>query len=416
MILLNKIKMDVLGIVPKKSNIDISELSVFKTASFQLKPFDTIILNFIYDLSKSILKNTTVNRLPEIVSLAFWLRESNMNQIKAENIALFESKKYKVLPVGKVFHICPTNVDTMFIYSMVVSLLMGNKNILRVSSRMKAPQIFILFEIINTLLEQDRYRILEEYINIVQYGREEAINEFISQNVNARIIWGGDETVQSFKELKTVIKCRDIMFPDRISTLIINAESLIRLDDKELDKFVHDFFADAYTFDQLGCSSPQEIFFVGNQQDTKVANEVFITKVSERINNMFTGDMASIASLKLNHLVLDAMDKSIINKNGNNIMTIAELDNSQQNNLLHSCGAGLFYIKNIENIETFKKFVTPKVQTLTYWGFIDLVEFVTLEDTSGIDRIVPLGKSLEFNYIWDGYNLLEQLSRRLFKA
>lgn len=414
MIHLNKFEMEVLGIVPEKKNIKISELSVFETEFFTLKPFDNIILDFVYDLSKAILKNNSINRFPEIVALAFWLRESNMKQIKEENLALFESKKYKVLPLGKVFHICPTNVDTMFIYSMVLSLLMGNKNLLRISSRMEAPHIFELFKIINVLLEQNKYDVLKNYINIVQYDRDDKINEYFSLNVNARIIWGGDQTVKSFREINTATKSRDIMFPDRISTLMINAQSLLKLDDKQVSKFSHDFFADAYTFDQLGCSSPQEVFFVGNEEDTKAANDVFTNQVTSIISDMFNGDTASIASLKLNHLMLDAIDKNIINKRGNNIMTVVELDSSQQNNLFHSCGGGLFYIKNIKNIEDFKTFVTPKVQTLTYWGFSDLTDFETLETTAGIDRIVPLGKSLEFNYIWDGYNLIEQLSRRLY--
>jgi hypothetical protein len=31
----------------------------------------------------------------------------------------------------------------------------------------------------------------------------------------------------------------------------------------------------------------------------------------------------------------------------------------------------------------------------------------------GIDRVVPLGRALEFNYVWDGYNLLDELSKKV---
>jgi len=31
----------------------------------------------------------------------------------------------------------------------------------------------------------------------------------------------------------------------------------------------------------------------------------------------------------------------------------------------------------------------------------------------GIDRIVPIGHSLDFNAIWDGYDLVEQFSRKV---
>ena len=32
-------------------------------------------------------------------------------------------------------------------------------------------------------------------------------------------------------------------------------------------------------------------------------------------------------------------------------------------------------------------------------------------DIRGIDRIVPLGRSIEMNYLWDGYNLLRTFTR-----
>jgi hypothetical protein len=38
-----------------------------------------------------------------------------------------------------------------------------------------------------------------------------------------------------------------------------------------------------------------------------------------------------------------------------------------------------------------------------------------LEETRpvGIDRIVPMGKAMDFALIWDGYDLIRQMSRRV---
>jgi len=33
------------------------------------------------------------------------------------------------------------------------------------------------------------------------------------------------------------------------------------------------------------------------------------------------------------------------------------------------------------------------------------------EGLTGIDRIVPIGKTMEIGMVWDGYNLTESLSR-----
>ena len=37
--------------------------------------------------------------------------------------------------------------------------------------------------------------------------------------------------------------------------------------------------------------------------------------------------------------------------------------------------------------------------------------FILENQIKGIDRIVPLGRSMEMSYLWDGYNLLRALTR-----
>lgn len=31
----------------------------------------------------------------------------------------------------------------------------------------------------------------------------------------------------------------------------------------------------------------------------------------------------------------------------------------------------------------------------------------------GVDRVVPMGKSMDFNLVWDGYDLIRSLSRKI---
>jgi len=40
-------------------------------------------------------------------------------------------------------------------------------------------------------------------------------------------------------------------------------------------------------------------------------------------------------------------------------------------------------------------------------------EFLDKNRPTGIDRIVPMGKSMDFALIWDGYDLIRQMSRRV---
>ena len=84
-----------------------------------LKPFDDISLKFISALSKRILENANLRQFPELISMAFWMRKSHIEKMKSE----FESKKGEKIWIGRgiVYHIAPSNVDTIFIYSWFLS-------------------------------------------------------------------------------------------------------------------------------------------------------------------------------------------------------------------------------------------------------------------------------------------------------
>ena len=43
----------------------------------------------------------------------------------------------------------------------------------------------------------------------------------------------------------------------------------------------------------------------------------------------------------------------------------------------------------------------------------DRLPEVKAPEPAGIDRIVPMGKSMDFSLIWDGYDLIRQMSRRI---
>ncbi|MDY3242741.1 MAG: hypothetical protein SOX38_02290, partial [Candidatus Limiplasma sp.] len=60
-------------------------------------------------------------------------------------------------------------------------------------------------------------------------------------------------------------------------------------------------------------------------------------------------------------------------------------------------------------------FVTPRVQTLSYLGLSpeELSRFVLENGLTGVDRIVPVGHTMDFALTWDGYDLIQTLSRKI---
>jgi hypothetical protein len=54
-----------------------------------------------------------------------------------------------------------------------------------------------------------------------------------------------------------------------------------------------------------------------------------------------------------------------------------------------------------------------KLQTLTYVGFesSELVGDLNGGAMLGLERVVPNGRASEFSLLWDGYDLLSQMSK-----
>ena len=75
--------------------------------------------------------------------------------------------------------------------------------------------------------------------------------------------------------------------------------------------------------------------------------------------------------------------------------------------------SGTFFQKNIYQLKDLKKFISKKCQTVSYFGFKkdQLKHFLINSNLLGIDRIVPIGKALEIDIVWDGFETIKSLSR-----
>jgi hypothetical protein len=59
--------------------------------------------------------------------------------------------------------------------------------------------------------------------------------------------------------------------------------------------------------------------------------------------------------------------------------------------------------------------VNERYQTLTIEGIETAVvrQWITRNRLRGIDRVVPVGKALDMDVVWDGYDILSSLSRAI---
>lgn len=401
---------------PESRLVECKDLFALKDKSYTLTPFDSKTIDFLDQLSRRILKDSYSANRPELLALGFWLRKSQINRIAKEQQTSNQSQDLKLSPVGVVFHICPTNVDTMFMYSMVISLLVGNKNILRISSRSENSAVLELLRHINELMTKAEFSRFQEYINVITYTHDEEISRFLSLNCNARLIWGGDQTIQTFHKFETRPRTKNIIFADRLSISILGSSRLIELNKKDWGNFVVKFYRDAYTFDQKGCSSPQIIYFLGDPLSNKEAINLLEEKISDYLESNYENDTASIATLKLNRMVDDSLAGILREHHGSNLFKLVIVENEIDTTSLQSCGGGYFYGKEVADLSQLKSLSIPKVQTITHFGLNNrqITDLSELAFGEGIDRIVKLGNALKFDYIWDGYNLVKELSRTVY--
>jgi len=91
----------------------VNEIENMVVSRQPLAPFDEKSLAFIDALSRGILKEK--NAGAELIALAFWMRRSNIRKLKEA----FETMRQESLLFarGVAFHIAPSNVDTIFVYS-----------------------------------------------------------------------------------------------------------------------------------------------------------------------------------------------------------------------------------------------------------------------------------------------------------
>ena len=81
-------------------------------------------------------------------------------------------------------------MDTIFIYSWLLSVLAGNRNIIRLSLRV-SPQTEILCRLFNQTLEATPDSLKDSTL-MIRYGHEREITQALSAVVDVRVIWGGD--------------------------------------------------------------------------------------------------------------------------------------------------------------------------------------------------------------------------------
>jgi len=367
-----------------------------------MPPFADEVIAFFNDLSKVIMKKG--RGYSDVMTFGFWCRKSAL---------LAEKAKYhnleRRLGRGIVFHSTPSNVPVNCAFSFAAGLLAGNANIVRLPAK-DFPQVKIITDSINEVIATSHPE-MAPYICMVKYPPIKDVTDYFSKLCNSRVVWGGDGTIAEIRQSPLQPRTNEINFADRYSFAVINADEYLKAQDK--DTIIKNFYNDTYFSDQNACTAPRIIIWLGQRKEEGKSD--FWQRVSDYVQGHYQINTVQIIG-KISALYKAASsDKLEITSVKEQVpyLTRIQVGKIDSNLIDYRYNSGFFYEYDANNLKEILPLAINKSQTVTYYGLTkeQISEFITKEHPIGIDRFVPMGKSMDFTLIWDGYDMIETLSR-----
>lgn len=372
--------------------------------------FEAIVKKFICSFASSLMKKAEAKQYPDLIALGYWMRTSNIKKLEER----FDMDVNVKVPAGNVIHFAPSNVDTIFIYSLFLSLLVGNRNVVRVSEK-SSPQKNILVSLLNDELKKKHFLEIKERLVVISYPHNDFITAKLSKLADIRVIWGGDATVEKISSSPLKSTGSELRFANKYSLAVIDASKFKLLTDEEYENFIKNFVNDTYWFGQQACSSPRSLIWLNSSTNKKAVNE-FWRDVESKARKMFFNEFQQVDAMNkiiASHLVAVNAPGTSHTQKGKFLTRIVIPSLASHNKLRDKhCGVGLFFETEIAELSELNGIVDRKTQTISYFGFDPLqLKKDFLKSKIFPDRLVPIGKSLEFDVQWDGNDLLNSFTR-----
>ena len=376
-----------------------------------LAPFDGGVMAFLSDLGAALIADREARAYPDVVAFGFFCRRANLEALARE----YEGAVSDRLGRGLSFHIAPSNVPVNFAYSLAAGLLAGNACVVKASSR-DFPQTRIICRVMDALL-RGAHAALANHACVVIYPRDrQDVTEMLSARCDARIIWGGDETVRRVRMAPLAPRAVEVAFPDRYSLLAVDAKRVLALDDKALAAAARGFYNDTYLTDQNACTSPRLVYWLGGRDAVMRAQARFWEAVRAYAAPRYPIEpVVAVDKRTAAFRAAAALPGAAIAPMPDNTVVRVQVSALTPDIDEHRCAGGFFVEYAAETLDSLIPVVKRKYQTLSYLGLEPeaLRRFVRENALWGVDRIAPVGHTMDFALTWDGYDLIRTLSRRI---
>ena len=365
--------------------------------------FSELAVKGLSILSKILLSKEESRRYPDVMTLAFWCRKASLSEQKRE----YELDRFRI-GYGMVFHIAPSNVPLNFAYSFAAALLAGNASVVRLPSK-DFRQTEIVCEAMQSVLEM--VPDLRPYVAFVKYGHEQEINDWLSAKCDVRVIWGGDRTIGMLRRSQLPARATEITLADRYSVAVIHADRYLESEEKL--NIARGFYNDTYYTDQNACTSPCVVIWLGEATDQ--AQEVFWKYLHDIARKEYDlQPVQAVDKLVQSCLLASHVEVKMVKASDNilNRILLKKLDGDVAKFKGHS---GFFMEYRADSLDEMLPICKERCQTVSYFGIgkNEWQEFLSRNTFKGVDRIVPIGSTLDFRLRWDGMDFIRRMSREV---
>jgi hypothetical protein len=376
------------------------------------EPFSAARVNTLARLSAALLADPLLRQDPASVSVAYWLRRAQLIRLAEEHARRVAAEPDVLrVPVGRVLHMAPSNVDTLFIYSWALAYLCGNANVVRLSQE-SGVVVEALLRVIGGVAAEDAE--LRTWNRFVTYGHDDAITTALSAWCAHRVIWGGDETVAAIRPLPLPSHASERVFGSKYSFSVIDAARWSAAPEDVRAQVASGFFNDLFWFDQMACSSPQVVFWIGTAEAAEAAADNFERILQSEVDRRrFAPPVSSAVHRRAYAFGLAATSDVRVVLEHPGFVGVHLRDRSVLDKEI--CGGGLLRHVPASGLSEVVEFVDESDQTLTHWGLDGetLRELASAVGMRGLDRLVPIGEALAFDVVWDGFHLIDDVLRRV---
>lgn len=371
-----------------------------------LPMFSETAVDFLATLSREILKDKRSRSNIDVMSYAYWIRKASIESTKEKHL-----DRTNRIGRGVAFHVAPSNVPVNFAVSMTSSLLAGNATIIRVSNK-RFEQVDIICQAMNRILNSE-HKNIRNHLCLLRYEHSEQITQELSNICDVRVIWGGNNTINTIRKASLPPRAIEMAFADRHSLAIINSNVYLK---ENSDDVAKGFYTDTYYTDQNACSSPRLVVWLGDKVEE--ARSLFWEKLHILVNSDYemrpiqaVDKFTSLSMLGMGHNGVNLVSKD-------NMVMRVEVESLYPELMEYKNGGGYFFEYKAKSLDEVVPVLTKQCQTISVLGIEkqEILDLVYKHGVRGVDRVVDLGQTMGLEFIWDGFKMIETMSRFIYSG